>query len=149
VLRRLAGDLRLLYAQLRELETFARFGAELEPATRLRLERGRRLREALKQPRLDPLRLGQEAASLFAVREGFLDAVPVAEVGRVLDVLRTCLEEAEPDLLAALEGADGPGDAVLARLRQVLESVRNRFLERANHESGADAATAPGREHDS
>ncbi len=47
VLRQLASDLRLLYAQLHELESFARFGAELEPETRHRLERGRRLREAL------------------------------------------------------------------------------------------------------
>ncbi len=47
LLRTLASDLRLLYAQLRELETFARFGAELEPETRKHLERGRRLREAL------------------------------------------------------------------------------------------------------
>ena len=59
VLRQLASDLRLLYAQLHELETFARFGAELEPETRRRLERGRRLREALKQPRLDPLRVAR------------------------------------------------------------------------------------------
>ncbi|MGE5194405.1 MAG: F0F1 ATP synthase subunit alpha, partial [Deltaproteobacteria bacterium] len=70
LLRKLAGDLRLLYAQLHELETFARFGAELEPETRARLERGRRLREALKQPRLKPLRLAHEAAVFFAVGSG-------------------------------------------------------------------------------
>ena len=63
LLRALASDLRLLYAQLPELETFARFGAELEPLARARLERGRRLREALKQPRLAPASLAEETAN--------------------------------------------------------------------------------------
>src|SRR5208337_1727659 len=44
ILRMVASDLRLLYAQLGELETFTRFGAELQPETRRRLQRGRRLR---------------------------------------------------------------------------------------------------------
>jgi F-type H+-transporting ATPase subunit alpha len=60
VLRRLAGELPLLYSQLHKLETFARFGAELEPETRHRFERGRRLRDALKQPRSRPLRRAPE-----------------------------------------------------------------------------------------
>lgn len=87
VLRGLAGDLRLLYAQLRELETFTRFGAELEPETRRRLWRGQRLRECLKQPRLKPWRTALEAAALFALRQGLLDRLPVDQVVRYLDTL--------------------------------------------------------------
>ncbi len=94
-LRALASDLRLLYAQLPELETFARFGAELEPLARARLERGRRLREALKQPRLAPASLAEETATLFAIREGALDSIPVADVGRFLNALNARLKCAE------------------------------------------------------
>ncbi len=123
ILRQLAGDLRLLYAQLRELETFARFGAELEPAMRQRLERGRRLREALKQPRLNPQRLGHQAATLFAIREGYLDSLPVAQVGRYLGALCQRLDELDHDLLVALEGKEGVSPAVEAQLRKACEAV--------------------------
>ena len=106
VLRKLAGDLRLLYAQLHELETFTRFGAELEPETRRRLRRGRRLRECLKQPRLKPWRAGLEAAALFAVREGVLDRLPVEQVTHYLDKLCDRLTQIDAPLLDRIEHKD-------------------------------------------
>src|SRR5262249_44132665 len=109
---------------LRELETFARFGAELEPQTRRRLDRGRRLRETLKQPRLDPWRLGHEMATLFAIREGFLDAVALEQVGIFLDALRRYLNEIDRALLDLLEREGELDDAVQGRLRQALDTVR-------------------------
>ncbi len=127
VLRRLASDLRLLYAQLHELESFARFGAELEPETRRRLGRGRRLREALKQPRLDPLRVGHEAAILFAIREGYLDHVAVEQVVAFLDSLRRRLEDTESDLLDTIELEDEISAASTQRIRQALDSVQRAF----------------------
>ena len=145
VLRSLAGDLRLLYAQLRELETFARFGAELETETRRRLERGRRLREALKQTRLHPLRPGQEAAVLAAVREGYLDPLPVDEVGAFLDALQQFLDDSSRDLLTALEGKDGSSTDVQRQLHQAIATVQRRYLNRTGHDAGEHAAAAPGR----
>jgi F-type H+-transporting ATPase subunit alpha len=149
VLRKLSGDLRLLYAQLRELETFARFGAELEPQTRRRLERGWRLREALKQPRLHPQRLGHECSILFAVREGYLDPVPVEAVGQFLEALAQRLDELDADLLAALEAEEGLSEAVQARLRRAIESVQGRFVDGGNHVAGTDVPPLPGRQHHS
>jgi F-type H+-transporting ATPase subunit alpha len=123
-LRQLASDLRLLYAQLRELETFARFGAELETETRRRLERGRRLREALKQPRLAPWRLGHEAATLFAIRDGFLDSVAVEKVNVYLDALVRHLDQIDAALRDLLERDCELDDNVRERLRRALEAVR-------------------------
>jgi F-type H+-transporting ATPase subunit alpha len=148
-LRRLAGDLRLLYAQLPELETFARFGAELEPETRRRLERGRRVREALKQPRLCPLRLGYEAATLYAVREGWLDSVPVEGVGEFLSALHQRLDDLDPDVLTALEGEEGLSEAVQERLRNAAAAVGRGLLHRREHDTGANPAPAPICPHDS
>jgi F-type H+-transporting ATPase subunit alpha len=124
LLRRLAGDLRLLYAQLHELESFARFGAELEPATRQRLERGRRLREALKQPRLRPLRPGQEAALLFAVREGYLDPLTVERVGAFVEALQCGMEQQDAALLAVLDAGAELDASTEGRLREVLGAVQ-------------------------
>ena len=124
LLRRLAGDLRLLYAQLHGLETFTRFGAELEPETRRRLERGRRLRESLKQHRSAPWKRGQEAALLFAVREGILDDIPVEQVTAYLDAMCRHLETMEPELLLSLETSTELPSKVEGQLRDVLQSVR-------------------------
>ncbi len=126
-LRQLAGDLRLLYAQLHELETFARFGAELEPETRRRLERGRRLRAALKQPRLAPWRSAHEAAALFAIREGFLDSVPVDQVGCFLDALCKQLDAVETVLRNELELPGELDGETHERLGKVLQAVQHSF----------------------
>jgi F-type H+-transporting ATPase subunit alpha len=127
LLRSLASDLRLLYAQLPELETFARFGAELEPETRRRFERGRRLREALKQPRLRPLRVGHEAAILFAVREGLLDPLAIERVVPFLESVVRRLDELESDLLDELERADSISTKTSGRLRKVLEMTQRSY----------------------
>ncbi len=123
LLRQQAGDLRLLYAQLAGLENFTRFGAELEPETRRSLERGRRLREALKQPRLAPWRLAHEIALLFALRHGLLDATPLERIGAVLEAMNDYLESLAPELLVALEGGDRIPPETEGRLRSAIAAA--------------------------
>jgi F-type H+-transporting ATPase subunit alpha len=145
ILRQLASDFRLIYAQLHELETFARFGAELEPEARRRLERGRRLREALKQPRLRPLRVSHEAAVMFAIREGYLDKVAVEHVLGFLDALRQRLDEIDVDLLDDIEREDDLSAASTSRLRQAVESVGRSFTAKGvlRHEKPPNGGDTP------
>ncbi|MDD5222493.1 MAG: F0F1 ATP synthase subunit alpha [bacterium] len=80
-MRQVAGGLRMQLAQFRELEAFAKFGAEeLDKATRLLLERGKRIVEVLKQPQYSPMSLGKQVNILYAVSNGYLDEVPVEKV---------------------------------------------------------------------
>jgi F-type H+-transporting ATPase subunit alpha len=125
VLRHVVGDLKLLYSQLPELESFTRFGAELEPQTRQRLERGRRLREAFKQRPHRPRRLGLVVAALFAVREGLLDPVPVERIDAFLAALARRLDGAERPLLEAIETAGPESPDVEGRLRAAITSERD------------------------
>jgi F-type H+-transporting ATPase subunit alpha len=127
LLRKLAGDLRLLYSELHELETFARFGAELEPESRRRYQRGRQLREALKQPRSRPLRVGHQAAILFAVREGHLDGLAVESIVGFLDALERRLDEVDGDLLDLIERAEDLTPETIGRLNRAIESVQRAF----------------------
>jgi F-type H+/Na+-transporting ATPase subunit alpha len=124
ILRRPSSDLRLLYSQLRELENFSRFGADLGPESRQRLERGQRLREAFKQPRLGPWPAPHQAAALFAVREGLLDQVPVADIVEFLERLRKRLDDFEAELVAQMATADRLTPEDEARLRQAIEAAR-------------------------
>ena len=127
VLRHVVGDLKLLYSQLAELESFTRFGAELEPQTRERLERGRRLREVFKQGPHGPRRLGLLVAALFAVREGLYDAVPPDGIARLLAAVARRLEDVEADLLDAIEASVSMAPDVANRLRTAITAERDAF----------------------
>lgn len=71
--RAVAGDLRLTYSQFEELERFARFSSQLDEDTQSTLNRGRLIREILKQPQFRPLTMPEQIASLVAVTQGVLD----------------------------------------------------------------------------
>jgi F-type H+-transporting ATPase subunit alpha len=86
--RAVAGDLRLAYAQFEELETFSRFGTRLDEETLRRLERGRRVREVLKQGEHDPLSVPEQILVLLAATGGLLDEVPVARMPEAEAALR-------------------------------------------------------------
>jgi F-type H+/Na+-transporting ATPase subunit alpha len=74
-MKQVAGRLRLDLAQYRELEAFAQFGSELDPATQRQLARGERIVEVLKQPQYRPMPVEQQVMIIFAVTNGFLDDV--------------------------------------------------------------------------
>tara|TARA_R110002072_G_scaffold69472_2_gene168329 strand:+ start:22670 stop:24184 length:1515 start_codon:yes stop_codon:yes gene_type:complete len=78
--RVVAGDLRLTYSQFEELERFARFSSQLDDETRATLDRGRLIREILKQTQFQPLTLPQQIASLVAVTSGVLDGSPLDQL---------------------------------------------------------------------
>jgi F-type H+-transporting ATPase subunit alpha len=78
--RTVAADLRLSYSQFEELEAFSRFGTRLDEDTRKILERGRRVREVLKQHQYGPLPAPEQVAILVAVSRGLFDEVPEGEL---------------------------------------------------------------------
>ena len=81
-MKKIAGPLRLNLAQFRELAAFAEFGSELDAASLAQLERGRRVVEVLKQPQFQPLSVEQQVLAIFAVTEGHMDDIPVADIKR-------------------------------------------------------------------
>lgn len=75
-----AGKMKLAMAQYRELESFAQFDSDLDHDTKMTIERGKRTQEMLKQGNGNPLRTGLQVSSVYAVNNGFLDTVAVADV---------------------------------------------------------------------
>lgn len=80
VVKKQSGGIRTDLAQYRELAAFAQFASDLDEATRQQLERGKRVVELLKQPQYKPLQTWELALSLFAVNNGYLDNIDVAQV---------------------------------------------------------------------
>jgi F-type H+-transporting ATPase subunit alpha len=79
-MKKVAGTLKLDQAQFRELEAFSKFGSDLDAATKLTIERGRRNTEVLKQPQYAPVPVEEQVAIITASTRGFIDRVPVAKV---------------------------------------------------------------------
>jgi len=127
-MKQVAGKLRLELAQFRELQAFAQFGSDLDAETRGRLERGRRIVEALKQPPLDPLPVAEQVAVLFAVGSGGFDAVPVAQVGEAARDLRAVLRVEHSPLLRAITDAGALSPDVERSLREVVVAVTEQFV---------------------
>jgi F-type H+-transporting ATPase subunit alpha len=96
--RAVAGDLRLSYSQFEELEAFSRFGTRLDEETEKTLQRGRRVREILKQPQYHPMEVYEQIAILVAVNEGILDQIPVDKIGKAESDIREVTKEQLSDL---------------------------------------------------
>ncbi|MBQ7132368.1 MAG: F0F1 ATP synthase subunit alpha [Oscillospiraceae bacterium] len=79
-MKKVAGELKLLYSQYRELQSFAQFGSDLDADTKSRLALGERIVEILKQGRNTPVRVGCQVAIIYAAIKGYLDAVEVKNV---------------------------------------------------------------------
>ncbi|MEX1357058.1 MAG: F0F1 ATP synthase subunit alpha [Gaiellaceae bacterium] len=125
-MRKVAGRLRLDLSQYRELEAFSQFGSELDPATQATLARGERMVATLNQPQYQPWPFEEQVVAIFAGSEGFLDAVPTAQVPRFQEELREHLRAEKSVLGEIREGKDLP-DELADRLRAELEKFKKGF----------------------
>ena len=79
-MKKVSGELKLLYSQYRELQAFAQFGSDLDADTKARLALGERIVAVLKQGRNSPVRPGCQVAIVYAVINGYLNEIPVKSV---------------------------------------------------------------------
>ena len=79
-MKKVAGTLKLLYSQYRELQAFAQFGSDLDADTRARLQQGERIVEVLKQGRNEPVAVEDQVCILYAVVNDRLKDVKVSNV---------------------------------------------------------------------
>jgi F-type H+-transporting ATPase subunit alpha len=79
-MKKVAGTLKLIYSQYRELQSFAQFGSDLDADTKARLEQGARIVEVLKQNQNAPVPVEKQVAILYAVTKGILSAVEASDV---------------------------------------------------------------------
>ncbi|MDH3598050.1 MAG: alternate F1F0 ATPase, F1 subunit alpha [Candidatus Tectomicrobia bacterium] len=124
--RSVAGDLRLSYAQFEELESFSRFGTRLDEATRQTIERGRRVREVLKQSQYEPMPAAEQVAVLVAVVDGCFDVLLPDEIDTAAQAVRQAVVEHLPRVCAQIETGHALDDtdrqAMLQVAREATES---------------------------
>ena len=102
-MKKVSGELKLLYSQYRELQSFAQFGSDLDADTKSRLALGERIVEVLKQGKNAPVRVGCQVAIVYAVIKGYLNDVAVKDVREYESRLFKKLENQYGDWLARIE----------------------------------------------
>ena len=129
-MKKVAGTLKLIYSQYRELQSFAQFGSDLDADTKARLEQGARIVEVLKQSQNAPVPVEKQVAILYAVTKGILEKVKVEDVNAYeaglytyLDADAACLEVMQ---LISTTGKLEPETE--EKLRHVLEAYTENFL---------------------
>jgi F-type H+-transporting ATPase subunit alpha len=125
-MKKVAGTLKLDQAQFRELEAFAKFGSDLDAATKLTIERGRRNQEILKQGQFSPVPVEKQVAIIYASTNGLLDNVPVNRVREFEQLYTTHLEANHPEVLKGL--AQGKlDDEITSVLKKVAADLAKGF----------------------
>ena len=122
-MKKVSGELKLLYSQYRELQSFAQFGSDLDADTKARLALGERIVEVLKQGRNSPVRVGCQVAIVYAVINGFLNDTPVKEVKNYEARLYELLENKYMSLLERVE-AGSWDDTDIEELEKALGEMK-------------------------
>ena len=124
-MKTVAGRLRLDLAQYRELEAFASFASDLDAATKRQLERGARTVEILKQAQYRPMTVEQQVMIIYAVTNGFIDTIPVAEIKAweqgFLDFTNTQF----PQIASSIKKDKAMSKEIEADLKRAIEQFNN------------------------
>jgi len=123
-MKQVAGRLRLDLAQYRELEAFAQFGSELDPATQRQLARGARVVEVLKQPQYQPMPVEQQVIVIFSVTNGLIDDVDVPQIKEWEKGLLEFMAAQHPEIGEEIRTRKALSDDLSGRLRKAIEEYK-------------------------
>lgn len=131
-MKKVAGTLKLIYSQYRELQSFAQFGSDLDADTKARLAQGERIVEVLKQGKSSPVPVEKQVAVLYAVVNNLLTQIPVEEIRAFEEELYRFLDR-DPDAVAVMEEIRKTGAYSAEgeeRLKKALQRCTEDFLQR-------------------
>ena len=127
-MKKVAGSLKLLYSQYRELQGFAQFGSDLDADTKARLAQGQRIVEVLKQNRSHPIAVEDQVCIFNAVTRGFLKDVEVTDVAEYEDGLYERMAAQHADVLEAIRTTGDLSKETEEALRAALDAYTKDFL---------------------
>ncbi len=125
-MKKVAGTLKLDQAQFRELEAFSKFGSDLDAATKLTIERGRRNLEILKQGQFEPMPVEQQVAIIYASTSGSIDSVPVNKVKAFEQEFLREMVNSHSDILSNLR-AGKIDDTIMAAIKEIAQKIAQNY----------------------
>ena len=123
-MKQVAGQLKGDLAQFRELAAFAQFGSELDAKTQAQIDRGKRIVEVFKQSQYSPIPVEVQVVVLWAIQNGYFDAVTVERTKQFQSKLTEFMTLRKADLLKQIASEKTLSDALSAELKMVLDSFK-------------------------
>ncbi len=127
-MKKVAGTLKLLYSQYRELQSFAQFGSDLDADTKARLEQGARIVEVLKQDKNSPIAVELQVAIIYAVVNNLLADVPTERISDFEHELFEYLVATREELLATIRESGQLSAESETELRNAISAAKEKFL---------------------
>ncbi len=124
-MKKVSGELKLLYSQYRELQAFAQFGSDLDADTRARLHLGERIVEVLKQDRNAPVPVGGQVGIIYAVINGYLNEYEISEIRGYQEKLYEKLDHEHKDWMLRIENGSWDKEDE-EELKKVLDKMKKK-----------------------
>lgn len=126
-MKQVAGSIKLELAQFREMESFAQFGSDLDPATQKLIARGQRLTQLLKQPQYSPLTVEEQVISIYAGVKGYLDDIEPNKVVQFEEEMLRDIRTNTAEILEDIRKEQKLTDTNEAKLKAALEKFAKAF----------------------
>lgn len=128
-MKKVAGSLKLAYSQYRELQAFAQFGSDLDADTKMRLAKGERIVEVLKQGRNAPVRVELQVTIIYAVINDMLEDIPVDKIRVYEKHLFEYIENKAHDIIDEIEKTGDLSEETEQKLKRAIEESKKNFME--------------------
>ena len=126
-MKKVAGSLKLLYSQYRELQSFAQFGSDLDADTKARLALGERIVEVLKQKNNEPVEVAHQVCILYAVTQGYLKNLDVSRIAEFQQALFDTMDARYFEALEAIRTTGKLEDATEEAMKKAITEVLQQF----------------------
>ena len=126
-MKKVAGSLKLLYSQYRELQSFAQFGSDLDADTKARLALGERIVAVLKQKNNAPKEVAQQVCIIYAVTKGYLTNIALEKIPAFEQELESLMESRYYDVLEAIRTTGKLEADTEQRLKAALDSLLSQY----------------------
>ncbi|MCB8816237.1 F0F1 ATP synthase subunit alpha [Desulfosporosinus shakirovi] len=127
-MKQVAGQLRLDLASYRELAAFSQFGSDLDKVTQMRLTRGQRTLEILKQSQYAAMPVEEEVVVIYAAVKGFVDEIDVEKIGKFEDEYLRFMRSVKADLLGKIRTEKALSKEMIAELEKAINEFKQGFL---------------------
>ncbi|MGD1896094.1 MAG: F0F1 ATP synthase subunit alpha [Phormidesmis sp.] len=127
-IKKVAGKVKLELAQFDELQAFAQFASDLDPATQAQLAKGQRLREILKQPQYSPRSLAEQVAVIYAGVNDKLNDIPVEKVADYVSELISYVNTSKKAYVDEIMSTKKLTDDAVKLLEEAIDESKQAFL---------------------
>ena len=128
-MKKVAGTLKLVYSQYRELQSFAQFGSDLDKDTKDRLSHGERIVEVLKQKNGATIPVEKQVCLFYAATNGYLKNVAIEDVSDYERELYEYIDKSEYELAAEIKSTGVMKPETEEKLKEALSKFTEKFTE--------------------